>query len=381
VQSVFAEGRFRRAGSRARTLLVCLLLALACAYSAALESDRTIAQFAHTAWGPKDGAPGQVCVDAIYRYDAGRYTRIPLPASFPKPYLEFAPRATEDGSGSLWLSAEKQGLFYWKKGVWHRLETAPEFAKLTPSTAFTDWMGRAWFGYVGGTIVILDQGKIQRVFPADESPVGSLDAINGRGRHIWVGGVSGLAFFDGNRFRRIVPVDTDTFGSKFGAVYGVEETSDGSLWLAESRGAIEIPATEVQRVLGDPSWHVKYRIFDSFDGLPGIFPSVIQATGGKPWFMASNGIVRVDPASLSANALPPPVLIRSVRANGKKAGALTNQTLPPRTTNLQISYKALNLAVPEKVHFRFRLEGVDKDWQHGRHRRGIGPELDIEEVG
>ena len=43
-----------------RTLKVCLFLALACSYSVALDSNRTIAQFAHTAWGPKDGAPSVV---------------------------------------------------------------------------------------------------------------------------------------------------------------------------------------------------------------------------------------------------------------------------------------------------------------------------------
>jgi len=40
-----------------RTLEVCLFLALACSCAAAFDSDRTIAQFAHTAWGPKEGAP------------------------------------------------------------------------------------------------------------------------------------------------------------------------------------------------------------------------------------------------------------------------------------------------------------------------------------
>ncbi len=67
--------------------------------------------------------------------------------------------------------------------------------------------------------------------------------------------------------------------------------------------------------------------------------------------------------------LPPPVLIRSVRANGRQAGSLTNLALPPRTTDLQIGYTALSLAVPEKVRFRYRLEGVDNDWQDAGTRR------------
>jgi ligand-binding sensor domain-containing protein len=272
--------------------------------------------------------------------------------------------ATEDGSGALWLAAEREGVFYRKKEVWHQLETASELAKLSPKTAFTDWMGRAWFGYEGGTIILLKDENIQRVFLPADSPVGSVRAIEGRGRHIWVGGESGLGFFEGNHFRRIVPADAETFGS----VIGVEEASNGSLWLAESRGVIEIAATEVEQVLGDPSYRVKYRIFDSFDGLPGTFAGTesnsgaIQATDGKLWFGTPNGIVWVDPANISTNALPPPVLIRSVSANGRQAGSLTNLALPPRTTDLQIGYTALSLSVPEKVRFRYRLEEVDKDW-------------------
>jgi PAS domain S-box-containing protein len=77
----------------------------------------------------------------------------------------------------------------------------------------------------------------------------------------------------------------------------------------------------------------------------------------------------MDPANISTNELPPPVLIRSVRANGRQAGSLANLALPPRTTNLQIGYTATSLGVPEKVLFRYRLEGVDKDWQDAGTRR------------
>ncbi|WP_433974823.1 hypothetical protein [Tunturiibacter lichenicola] len=161
----------------------------------------------------------------------------------------------------------------------------------------------------------LGPGKIQRVFPADASPVGSVRSINGRGRHIWVGGVLGLAFFDGNGFRRIAPADAERFGS----VMGIEETPDGRLWLAESRGVVHIPAWEVQHALDNSSYRVKYRLLDSFDGLPGPFAATgaflkeIQGTDGGLWFLAWGGIVRVDPAHISTNTIPPPVLIRSVR--------------------------------------------------------------------
>jgi PAS domain S-box-containing protein len=330
---------------------------------------------------PSDGAPfayrdpsGAIWwfgYRGIYRYNAGSYTTIALPPSLPKPYVVQRMQATEDGSGVLWLSTGKEGLFYRKKEVWHRLETSSEFATSTPMTALTDWMGRAWFGYDEGAIILVKDESIQRVFPAADSPVGRVTAIEGRGRHVWVGGGLGLAFFDGNNFRLIAPLDAETFGP----VSGVEEAPNGSVWLAERRGIIEIEAGEIQKALSVPSYRVKYRIFDSFDGLPGTFAgttsdsSAIQGTDGRLWFLASKGIVWVDPANISTNALPPPVLIRSVRANDRQAGSLTNLVLPPRTTDLQISYTALSLSVPEKVRFRYKLEGADKDWQDAGTRR------------
>jgi PAS domain S-box-containing protein len=324
-----------------------------------------VGRVAKSAYRDRSGAIWWLCPDAIFRYEEGKDTRIAYPASFPKLYLGTPRQATEDGSGLLWLAAERQGLFYWKEQKWHRLEAASEFERLTPRTAFTDWMGRAWFGYEGGTIILLQDEHIQKVFAADDSPVGSVRAIQGRGRHIWVGGELGLAFFDGSRFRRVVPANAETIGR----VIGVEETSNGSLWLAGNRSVIEIEATEVQKVLGDPSYRVKCRTFDSFDGLPGILTNEIQGTGDNLWFSGNGGIVWVDAASISTNALPPPVLIRSVSANGKQAGSLANLAFPPRTTDLEIGYTALSLSVPEKVRFRYRLDEVDKDWHDAGTRR------------
>ena len=105
MRSAFLRERFRRTGSRVRTLEVCLFLALACSCAAALDSDRTIAQFAHTAWGPKDGAPSPVTAlaqtsdgylwlgspDGLYRFDGVVFERYQPQSGgpFPVQYCEF----------------------------------------------------------------------------------------------------------------------------------------------------------------------------------------------------------------------------------------------------------------------------------------------------
>lgn len=41
------------------------------------------------------------------------------------------------------------------------------------------------------------------------------------------------------------------------------------------------------------------------------------------------------------------------------------------TTSLRFTHTAFSFAIPERVAFRYRLEGVDRDWQQGADRRAI----------
>ncbi len=77
----------------------------------------------------------------------------------------------------------------------------------------------------------------------------------------------------------------------------------------------------------------------------------------------------VDPRHLAFNKLPPPVHIEQIIADNKTywqnlpGAAVPNLRLPPRIRDLQIDYTALSLVAPEKVHFKYKLEGQDHDWR------------------
>jgi signal transduction histidine kinase/streptogramin lyase len=306
---------------------------------------------------------------ALLRFENNHFTHFPMPQALtnrPSDRL----RLTEDGLGGIWVSAIGEGLYHLKGGVWTRLDTPPHITILTPAAAYTDWMGRAWFGYQQGAIIVVENGTIRTLVAVGNSPVGSVYTIQGRDRHIWIGGDSGLALFDGSRFRSVVPADT----ADFGAVCGVEETNKGDLLLADSRGVIRIDSSEVQKFLQDASYRVRYEVFDSTDGLPGMLQdhaqnrAEAQGTDGRIWFATSNGLAWLDPAQISRNSVPPPVSIRSLTADGKRHPE-TNATLPALTRNLQIQFTALSLSAPERVRFRYKLDGLDKDWQDAGTRR------------
>jgi signal transduction histidine kinase/ligand-binding sensor domain-containing protein len=300
---------------------------------------------------------------AFYRLENGRMTQFRLPAELATENLSAMP-FTEDRSGVLWVGTTGEGLFRMKDGVWISYQTSPELARLTVRAAYTDWMGHVWFGYDGGTIVAIENGSLHTISTGDESPVGSVYVIGGRGQHLWVGGERGLVFFDGSRFRKVVPVDASTFDP----VWGIEETSDGSLWLGERRGVVHIGGDEVAKYVSNPSFQVRYELFDSLDGLPGAFEDPlnseeVQGTDGRLWFAASNGLAWLDPAHISRNALAPPVSIQSLTADDKLYPYWASPALPALTGHLEIKFTALSLSIPERNHFRYKLEGYDKDWR------------------
>ncbi len=305
--------------------------------------------------------------EGLFRSRNGSISRYPLPGELPKPFV-YNIRATLDRSGILWIAAEHEGLFTWDNGVWSRFSTPTEIAKLIPETAFADGRGRVWFGYAGGTVACVNEGKIENLSARLGPPVGNVWAINGRSGHIWIGGDSGLALFDGSKFRAVIPVDQ----AQFSGVSGITERADGSLWLCASRGVIFIDRMEVQKALETPSYRVHYEVFDSLNGLPGDFHNVgrklIQGSDGRLWVGASRGIAWLNPANVSVG-LPPTASIHAIISDGKYFAPVAGLTLPPLARNLRFNYSVLDLSEPHRVRIRYRLEGADKEWEDDDGRR------------
>jgi len=282
-------------------------------------------------------------------------------------------RLAVDGSHRLWAYVAEDGLFEFESGRWSRFKGLP--AVLTgaaPTTQYTDPAGRVWFGFQDGRLLTVTAGRIRVYSPSEDGvDIGEVKAIAAVGARVWVGGERGLALLHGSRFTPVLPYDTPAFGS----VSGIVTAGDGSLWLNEARGVVRIPPSEVSAILQDTSHRTHYRLFDSADGLSKATeqffsaPTAVRGTDERLWFATTNGVAWVDPRYLYRNELPPPVVIQSVVADGRILSPSRKVELPGRTINLQIAYAGLSLAVPERVQFRYRLRGMDDDWQSAGTRR------------
>lgn len=277
--------------------------------------------------------------------------------------------------GGLWIGYGDAGLFHFRDGEWTGRPPPEGLLARVPSATYHDpghdHGGRTWFGYTENRAAVLERGRVTNFTAADGLDVGRIRVIRGRGPEVWFGGELGLAMFRRGRFHPV----TAAGGERFRTVSGLIESADGALWLNELGGIVRIPPAEVRRLRADSRHRVSFRRFDFLDGLPGApqmnwtVATAIEATDGRLWFATDDGLAVVDPARLERNRLPPPVSILAVEAAGRRWPAHRPVALPVGTRSLEIHYTALSLAIPERVAFRYRLEGVEEEWQEAGPRR------------
>jgi signal transduction histidine kinase len=93
------------------------------------------------------------------------------------------------------------------------------------------------------------------------------------------------------------------------------------------------------------------------------------ADDGRLWFATTSGIVSIDPAHVPRNRLPPPVAIRTISTDAGTWPAGGSVSLPARTERLRIAFTATSLTMPERVRFRYRMEGLDTRWRDAGNSR------------
>jgi len=304
----------------------------------------------------------------IWRLHDDRFD--PLPDLPDGAHGQMIHQITTDSAGDLWVSVVRSRLFRFKDGVWTLNGGIAALPTERPNSQAVSPQGSLWFGYRDSRIARVDDGKVRMYSSADGLNLGTVTAIYS-GEYTAAGGERGMALSHGDRWQPLLTNEAD----RLRGITGIVRTQDGDLWVNGQAGVLRIPSAELERALQNPQYPVRDELFDALDGLPGTgqpvrpLPSAIEGTDGRLWFAQTNGIAWMDPAHLHRNALPPPVQIRWLMAGDATYVPSANLDLPKGTRNLRVEYTALSYSVPERVRFRYRLEGVDDNWQEAGTRR------------
>ncbi len=295
-----------------------------------------------------------------------------VPLHYPDEELDSVLFVAVDRNNDPWITTASGHAYHLAAGSWSDQTESLGKKPGIRGAMVDDKDGNVWFAF-SNKVVRWDGSSYQRFsFPDGQRGV-SENTMSVRGDRVWLGGAGGVQLFSQGKFHILQWKDPGLPGR----VSGLVETESGDLWINGFSGIAHVSAAELKRWLGDPQYAVSADHLDEFDGLPGFSgevlpePSLVEAPNGRLWFATTKGLAWLDPGVFEKkrNRVPPPVIISAVISDGRTYPGSSGLSLARPSDNLEIEYTALSLAIPERVLFRYKLDGVDEAWQNVGTRR------------
>ncbi|HEY2469986.1 MAG TPA: triple tyrosine motif-containing protein, partial [Terracidiphilus sp.] len=83
---------------------------------------------------------------------------------------------------------------------------------------------------------------------------------------------------------------------------------------------------------------------------------------GRIWISLKSGLSMANPIVTAENSVPATVRIESISAGGLQLNAQNPIKIPSKIQGITLNYGSTNLSVPERIRFRYKLDGSDQGW-------------------
>lgn len=311
------------------------------------------------------GAPGEVWVGR----QRGGLTELHLDrgAITAKTYTEASGLAqnsvfavTRSRDGSVWAGTLSGGVSHLEHGKFTNYRVSNGLASNMVTSILEGDDGTMWFATPQG-LSSFSKGRWRTYSEQDGLPSANINSLTADGMGVlWIGTSAGLAYLHGGRIQKPAG-DHAAFREQ---ILGLAIDKAGSLWISTSNRALRL---QCGLIMKGASLAEALREFGWADGLHGVegvkrHRSVAADPDGRIWFSMNRGLSVVDPGRQTIVSAPSIAHIQSVHADGN-AVALGNPTrIPARKQRITFGFVGLSLSVPERVKFRYTLDGFDRGW-------------------
>jgi signal transduction histidine kinase/streptogramin lyase len=304
-------------------------------------------------------------IGGVFIFEQDTVSMTGVPASFA--HLPVS-AICEDHDGVLWFGAER-GLFQLQNG--ELTLRAPNEVPGVIKVIIAAQDGSLWIGSRSG-LTRLTNGRFTTWTEKDGLPSDNVTALYEDEGALWIGTADGgLARFQGGRFTSY----TTREGMFDNGVYQILEDADGNLWMSSNRGIYRVSKAELNEVAAGRRRSITSIAYGRSDGMlnpecnGGRSPAGVRTRDGRLWFPTQDGVAVIDPAALSPNPKPPPVVIESFLVDRAPQSLSTAVRVPPGKSNIEIQYTGLSLVNSERIRFKYRLGGAGDDWLEAGPRR------------
>ena len=320
----------------------------------------------------------------------------------------------QDAEGAIWVGTRGGGLNRLKDGKWKRFSTRNGLPSDSVSALQADRDGRLWIGMRDGGLAWMDRGRIVPVggqslqretihFIHQDRKGDMWIATNGRGLVRYSGGaftsyttkeglssdIVNVVHEDGDGalwvgtfgggLNRLREGRIDTWTTAEGlfddAIFQILEDGQGNLWMSCNKGVFRVGKMELDEVARGARRTLQPVAYGQLDGMRdrecngANQPPGWRMPDGRLYFPTIKGLVTIDPERIHTNKIPPPVVLEQVRVNGEPVPLSASVEFAPDRESFEFHYTAPSLSVPERVRFRYKLEGLDRDWVEAGSRR------------
>jgi ligand-binding sensor domain-containing protein/signal transduction histidine kinase len=275
-----------------------------------------------------------------------------------------------DSDGSLWIGT-RRGLAHWVAGSSHidTFTQANGLASDLVGAMARDSQGNLWVATFAGLSRLrgAPQPTIANFTSANGLSSNVITALLPRSNGTLLIGTQGHGWnvWDGSHFS---PVAASGLNST--TIHAILDDERGHLWFATGNG---IARCDCDMAGGCSHWME----FGPADGLRGrematnSHPSAWRSRDGWLWFATPKGLVAADPAHFPVNTVPSPVTL--VRFAADDVDQPFHQAEPLKVqaghNHFQFDYAGLSFTAPQKVRYRYMLEGFDHQWTEAGARR------------
>jgi ligand-binding sensor domain-containing protein/signal transduction histidine kinase len=300
----------------------------------------------------------------------GRFTslneKLPLP---PHNYSIWA--IHQERGGALWFGSDK-GLVRYADEKMTLYTTKDGLPGDDVKWIHEDRNGRLWFATYGG-LSYLQDGRFVGLTEADGLPSARLRTLQeDSDGTLWIGTYDGgLSRLKDGRFTNYTTAD----GLFSNGVFQILDDQRGNFWIGSNRGIYRVSREQLNAYAEGRIGSLPCVSYGKEDGLlntecnGGRQPAGIRDSHGRLWIATQGGAAVIDVANLAVNPLPPSVVIEEVMVDREAAGFNGAVQIAAGRENLEIHYTGLSFIKPEYVRFRYKMEGLDRDWVEAGNRR------------
>ncbi|WP_282296859.1 sensor histidine kinase [Stenotrophomonas sp. PS02289] len=261
-----------------------------------------------------------------------------------------------------WFCYGADRIVHYQKGQWLTDARLPAMAC---SSLASGPQQQLLMGFPDGHLRVLKAGTWRHYGQAQGLDVGPISSTALIGTRLWVAGENGLALLGPDGYFHSARATTPGL---FEGITGIVQDSNGQYWLNGARGLVRIEGNSLATATLEGR-AVDPRLFDTIDGMPGIaaqstpVPSAVLAPDGLLWLSTNQGLAWLDTLHAAPRTPAPQPRISQVSWTNQQRPLRDGDVLPAGTTQLQIDYTAVSLTRPERTRYRYRLIGLDEQWQ------------------